>query len=108
MHCRAPSIAPLVGDIASNGVLPVAACPSREPLTGGWSDAARPAGDPQGQNRKVASYLSVLCDSTATAPAEPELGRYHIHREGGGGVSGQGPGRRAKRVNLWDLGSGHR
>lgn len=94
MHCRTSSIAPLVGDIASDGVLLVAASPSREPLPRGWNDAARPAGDPQGQNRKVASYLSVLCDSTATAPAEPELGITSIGREGE--VPGQGPGRRAK------------
>lgn len=73
MHAPAPSIVLVLRDVASDRALLVAAFLSREPLSRGWSYAARPAGGPQGQSRKVISSLSVLCDSTAKAPADPEL-----------------------------------
>lgn len=104
MHARASSIVLVVRDIASDRALPVAAFPSREPLSRGWNYAARPAGGPQGRSRKAISYLSVLCDSIATAPAEPEqLGIISIGREGEVSVRGLGSAGKTG-VNLWNLG----
>lgn len=80
MQVPAPSIVLVVRDNASDCALPVAAPWSLEPLSRGWNYVARPAGGPQGQNRKVIS-LSVLCGSTAEAPPEPELGIIYIERE---------------------------
>lgn len=103
MYARAPSVVLVVGDIASDRTLPVAAFLSREPLSWGWNYAARPAGGPQGQSPKVISSLSVLCDSTAKAPAEPELGIISTGRDRE--VPGQGLGSGGQTgVNLWNLG----
>lgn len=101
MRSRAPSVVLVVRDITSDRALLVAAFLSREPLSRGWNYAARPAGGPQGRSRKVISYLTVLCDSIPTAPAEPELGIISIWRERRVLVSGWGG---KTGVNLWNLG----
>lgn len=101
MRARAPSVVLVVRDITSDSALPVAAFRSREPLFRGWNCAARPAGGPQGRSRKVISYLSVVCDSIPTAPAEPELGIISTGREGE--VLGRGWGGKTG-ANLWNLG----
>lgn len=103
MHAQSPSIVLVVRDVASDRTPTVASFQSREPLFRDWNYAVRPAGSPQGQSRKVISYLSVLCNSISTAAAESELGIITFGKEGE--VSGQGLGSRDKTgVNLWNLG----
>lgn len=61
-----------------------------------------PCGRCQGRSPKVTLYPLVLSDSTAAAPAEPELGIVSIGREGKClGTEGLGP---AGGVNLWYVG----
>lgn len=101
MRARAPSVGLVVRGITWDRALPVAAFLSREPLSRGWSYAARPAGSPQGRSRKVVSYLAVLCDSIPTAPAEPELGIISLGRE----TEVLGKGSRGRPgADLWNLG----
>lgn len=72
MHARAPSIVLVLRDVASDRALLVAAFLSREPLSRGWNYT--PCGQREvPKDRVQRSHLSVLCDSTAKAPAEPEL-----------------------------------
>jgi hypothetical protein len=81
MHTRLSNSVLVVGDVASDRALPGAAFPSSDPFAPAWNYVTRPAGGPQGRSRKVKPYLSVLCDSVATPPAESELGTISFGRE---------------------------
>lgn len=77
-----PSVGLVIGALHSNRAPPGGCLPELRSPSPAWDLGTLSVGVPQGRNRKVTSYLSVLCDSVAAGPAESELGILSIWREG--------------------------